>query len=315
VHPLAFVVGLIVLSLPLQGDLESVRSALVAAERPKAAAHLRHVQHETPLPEVLRRAAEYVAEYERDLPAVVSEEHYTQRAGLATGVPQRTRRLRSDLLIIADDVLGWIGFRDVFEVDGKRVRDRDERLADLFLKPNANRLAQARRIAAESSRFNLNIGRYEIQRTINMPLTALRFLRAQNQTRSTFKLEGDKRIDGIETSLVSFEEQAKPRMMASDDDAAAKGRYWIDSAGRVIRTEFTLESAVGTTNSRGLTDQFTVRSIISVSYGQEPRLGLWVPVSMEERYNLSGGVLLSGSATYANFRRFSVDTSTIIKVP
>lgn len=314
-HRLAFVVGLAVLSMPLRGGLERVRSSLVAAERPKAATHLSHLQHETSLAGVLRRAAGYVAEYERHVPAVVSEEHYMQRAGIATGAPQKTRRLRSDLLIIADDVLGWIGFRDVFEVEGKPVRDRDERLADLFLKPNANRLAQARRIAAESSRFNLNLGRYEIQRTINMPLTALRFLRAQNQTRSTFKLEGNKRIDGIETSLVSFEEQAKPRMLASDDDAAAKGRYWIDPAGRVIRSELTLESAVGSTNSRGLTEPFTVRSIINVSYGEEPRLGLWVPVSMEERYNLSGGVVLSGSATYSNFRRFSVDTSTVIKVP
>ncbi len=314
-HRVAFVIGLVVLSMPLPGGLERLRSGLVAAETPTAATHLPDPHQESALASLLRRAAEYIAEYEQHLPAVVSEEHYTQRAGFANGLPQKTRRLRSDLLIIADDVLGWVGFRDVFEVAGNPVRDRDERLTNLFLKPNANRLAQARRIAAESSRFNLNLGRYEIQRTINLHLTALRFLRSQNQGRSTFKLDGDKRIDGIETSLVSFEEQAMPRMMASDDDAAAKGRYWIDAAGRVIRSEFTLQSAVRTTNSRGLTDQFTVLSIINVSYGEEPRLGLWVPVSMEERYNLASGVLLSGSATYSNFRRFNVDTSTNIKVP
>jgi hypothetical protein len=35
---------------------------------------------------------------------------------------------------------------------------------------------------------------------------------------------------------------------------------------------------------------------------------------MAERYYI-GGVNLEGNATYSNFRRFSVDTSTTIKAP
>jgi VWFA-related protein len=134
---------------------------------------------------VLRTAASYLQQYEHDVSALVAEEDYVQR------LPndRQSRRLRSDMLIILDQVAGWVGFRDVFEVDGKPVHDRDERLAKLFLKPNANSFAQARRIVEESSRFNLNPAIGGVNRTINQPLLALKFLRAANQARSTFAID------------------------------------------------------------------------------------------------------------------------------
>ena len=60
--------------------------------------------------------------------------------------------LRSDVLVIANQATGWVVFRDVFEVDGKAQRDRDERLMKLFLKPDADTFRQAQRIAEESAR-------------------------------------------------------------------------------------------------------------------------------------------------------------------
>jgi hypothetical protein len=264
------------------------------------------------LAEILRAAAAFLAEYEQEIPAIVSEEQYNQRGTGGSG-PLQTRRLRSDTLVIADAEQGWIGFRDVFEVNGRAVRNRDERLTDLFLKPHADRLAQARRIAAESARFNLNTGEYAVQRTINMPMTALRFLRGPEQGRSTFELKGEKRIDGVETSVVSFEEQAMPRLISSPDDSAASGRFWIDARGRVLESELTHETSMETrTGPHNLRDHVTVRTIIKVTYGEDPRVKLWMPLSMEEQYRV-GGVLLHGKATYSNFRRFTVDTATVIK--
>ena len=51
--------------------------------------------------------------------------------------PRRRCRLRSDLLLVkteADE--GWVSFRDVYDVDGAPVRDRDDRLKKLFLEPS-----------------------------------------------------------------------------------------------------------------------------------------------------------------------------------
>lgn len=264
------------------------------------------------LEDVLASAARYLEGYERDIPAVVSEEHYNQRGSTGAGEPMAARRLRSDMLIIADADLGWIGFRDVFEVDGRAIRGRDERLVDLFLEPHADRMAQARRLVAESSRFNLNTGPYVVQRTINMPMTALRFLRRPNQPRSRYTFEGRKTEGGIEVALVSFEEKAKPRLIASEDEAAARGRFWVDPiTGRVVRSELSFDTRVDFGTRRGNID---LRSKVSVRYAEEPRSRLWLPVSMDEQYVVEG-VLLEGQATYVNFRRFAVDTSSSVKTP
>ena len=119
--------------------------------------------------DVLRAAAEYVKGYEGM--ALVAQEEYTQLAALVR------RNLQSDILFMKDDSFGWVEFRDVGLVNGAPVRDRQDRLLTLFTKPNPDRLAQAQRIVAEGARFNLNPPDIRLNRTINLPLTAVRFLR------------------------------------------------------------------------------------------------------------------------------------------
>jgi hypothetical protein len=253
---------------------------------------------------VLRAAAEYVAEYERQISAVVSEESYAQQFTEDRSRRSGARQLRSDLLTISDSFGGWIGFRDVYEVDGKRVRDRDERLARLFLQDRAGSLPEARRIADESARFNLEAS---VARTINTPLFAVQFIRASNQGRSTFKSEGVKSVNGLDAVVLRFEERTKPRLVRTDDDAPARGRFWIEPAsGRILQTELSIETATG----NGL-----LTSLIQVTYAQQSKVGVWLPVSMEETYRSGGirGLVIRGHATYANFRKFTVDTSTVVK--
>src|SRR6476646_9729481 len=97
---------------------------------------------------LLDKAGDYVADYERTFVGVVAEETYRQQVRVpgardARGFPADTtvqrRDLKSDVLLVrapAGD--RWIQFRDVFEVDGKPVRDREERLTRLFLQPSAD---------------------------------------------------------------------------------------------------------------------------------------------------------------------------------
>ncbi len=251
-------------------------------------------QAQTPdLESALGAAAKYLALYEREVTAVIAQEDYVQRVLNEA----RVRRLRSDILIIAQEDAGWVELRDTFEVDERPVRDRDERIAKLFMKPNPDALQQARRIAGEGARFNISPSAFPLNRTLNVPLTALRFLRGPNQHRSTFQL------DRVEPSriVLKFTERTHPRLIATDDGAAAIGSFTIEPlSGRVLESEFQLVTR-------------RVAARFSVVYAEQPALKLWLPASMTESYRFGGtSVLMDGRATYSKFRMFRVETSTVI---
>jgi hypothetical protein len=255
---------------------------------------------------LLARVAAYLDTYERSLPAIVAEEEYTQRASVEGRLGMEGITLRSDVLVIADEDYGWISFRDVFEVDGRAVRSRNQRLMDLFLKAHGDRYAQALRIVAEGARFNLNVTGFDVHRTINMPLVALRFLRRSNQSRSLFRIAGETRVDSLLATLLDFEEHSMPRLISSPDAAAARGRFWVEpGSGRILRSELSFETgAVG--------QKTRLRSRVRVSYARDERVNEWLPSSMEEEYRVAAA-LIEGVASYSNFRRFTVATSTDIK--
>ena len=141
----------------------------------------------------------------------------------------------------------------------------------LVTQPASDSIAQAKRMADESARFNLG----SIVRTINMPTLALMFLRSDMQDRLTFTLGGTKKIDGRSTVELRFAEHAMPRIIASIDAAPAGGRFWLEpDSGRVIRSELVVDSG-------------NARAQITVTYGQRPKLAVWVPTSMDEAYDLA----------------------------
>jgi hypothetical protein len=267
-----------------------------------------HAQASAPtLDELLGRVGAYVADYERAFSVVVSRERYIQRA--FAGAQMETRELESEVALVAVQGSEWFLFRDVYRVDGRAISDRPDRLAALFLKPPADAGAQARRIYEESTRYNIGA----VERTINSPAQVLEFFRAGNQSRSTFRLGGRSTVAGQTAWEVRFQETGRPRFIRTTDDAAASGRAWLlpDSA-TIVRTELRLDTARGNVS-------------ITVHYGRDERVGLWVPTRMIESYvrpPATGGsvtpadassVRIEGDATYSDFRRFSVDTRTIIR--
>lgn len=245
---------------------------------------------------VLAVAADYIAGYERDVQGVVAQEDYQQHVASAT---RPTRQLRSDVVMVADSELGWLQFRDVFEVDGRKVRDHDDRLVQLFLKPNPDTRRQAARIVEESARFNLNPPGVTFERTLNIPLEALRFLRKPNQSRSHFEIARDEPADKGSAVVVKFQEAAIPRLIGSPSNAAASGRFWIEPvSGAVIRSELRMSAP-------------DVIATINVTFARQLEPAVWLPASMDEEYNLiDRTVIVSGHATYSDFRRFRVDVKT-----
>src|SRR4030095_1630624 len=155
------------------------------------AAYLRafaSAEQEPSLNDALRHAATYVANFQRQLSTIVAEETYVQEIKhqqTALGNPiLLPRRLRSDLMLVRPEHSErYVEFRDVFEVDGSGVRDRDDRLTRLVNDPRGG--AQLSAIIRESARYNIG----NIERNVNTPLLPLQFLDAAHQPRFTFKRE------------------------------------------------------------------------------------------------------------------------------
>jgi hypothetical protein len=254
------------------------------------------------VPDLLRAAGSYVAQYEAAFATMLFEEDMSQSlrqtgVGPTPGANFVERRLRAEVAIVISADLGWVGFRDVFEADGAPVHDRQARLEDLFLSPSADALARAGTIAGEASRFNLG----RLRRNLSYPTMALLYLRQEHQARSAFRADGTGRMDGRMTSMLGFRETSRPSLVRDDaEDAPAAGRFWIEPAtGRVLRSQVTFETRRTT-------------GTMTVLYGTTPGLPFVVPLSLDEEYLVRLGEgqpgrpteIITGRARYSNFRQF-----------
>ena len=254
---------------------------------------------------LVARATAYVDTFQTQFGSVVAEERYEQRIRRGLGASSSRNRGPQDTVLVSDFLLvqvpgeGWLPFRDVFERDGSKVRDREDRLAALFLKgSDESTLARARRIMNESSRYNIG----SIERNINTPTLVIQFLTPLHRYRFGFSLAG-RDDDG---TILEFKETARPTFVstAGNRDLPVAGRIWLDeSTGTIHKTQL---DAVDT----------AVEAHITVTYRRDDALDLWVPARMDERYRAAGdSAQITGTATYSRFRRFQVTTSEDVGAP
>ena len=273
------------------------------------------------LDQLLARATWYALDFVHKLSNVVAEERYIQDSSVALAtvaipalggrgaagmnVPRgssKHRELRADFLIVKSAGEMWTPFRDVFEVDHIPIRDREERLAKLFLnaKPDASADEQAKAIADESGRYNLGA----VQRTINNPVFALIFL--QPDVRQRFKFTDGKpdRRAGADIRVVDYVEESRPTVIAGrpGEDMPAFGRFWIENGtGRVVKTEIRVEVR-------------DLKANLTTTFRSDERLGIDVPNEFREEYDLRDG-RVSGVASYARFRKFEVKSTEELAPP
>jgi len=260
---------------------------------------------------VLARAGTYVADFHRQLSTIVGEERYVQdwkaiQSGRRpTSSALQHRELVSDVVLVKPPgAAAWMTFRDVFEVDGNMVRDRDDRLAHLVRSGGSPSTDDAvRTILDESSRYNIG----DIERNLNTPVYTLLFLEAANQPRFKWTRTTDRSLATVpsesetpgafrvttEIWVVAYDETQPGTMTRTTDhkDFPARGRFWIDPAtGRVLMSELLMQNR-------------QIKATIDVSFQSEPLLGLLVPIEMRERYEgRLNGSLIEGHATYGRFR-------------
>ena len=260
---------------------------------------------------VLARAASYVTDFRRELSGIVAEESYEQRARTVSnnslrgfGFDEERRKLRSDFLLVQPEGQDrYHEFRDVFEVNGRPVRDREERLTRLFLDNTQSSARQIQGIVQDSARYNIG----GIHRTLNTPTLALLVLHPDYQHRFRFDRVGNGSPllpisseylpSQSDVWVIEYKEVLSNTVIRGDNlkDLPAEGRFWIEEAtGRVLVSELVINDP-------------EVSATVNVGYQLVPTMGHLVPIEMRERYrDRRDGSRVEGKATYSRFRRFEV---------
>jgi len=295
----------------------TLSTAIAAAAAPQTPARV-------PLDVVLDRAASYLGHFVDEFENVVAEERSIQDSsvllpsfspiaggrGAAAAMPSlaealrsRHRDLRSDFLLVkSPDTEALVPFRDVIEVDGVAVHDREARLARLFLNAtDSGAMEQAEKIREEGARYNLG----NMRSTLGNPVLALGVLQRSYQHRFHFSLMKEDKSYGAAVSVVEYKEVVTPAMVRGEAgrDLMAHGRLWIEHAtGRVVKTELRVE-------------QPAIRAAITTTFQPEERSSIAVPLEMREQYTLGNGNRVTTVATYGHFRRFDVSATEDIRAP
>jgi hypothetical protein len=258
------------------------------------------------LKDVIKRVERYVSGYGEQASIVVCTERYDQTSeGSGMSVGGR-RALVSDFAIVyAGAIRGWLGFRDVLEVDGQRVSDREDRLARVLM-GSEGRLDEASRVSDESARYNIGA----IQRNFNLPTAVLFFFTPENHGRFTFAA---RRVAADGTWEIAYRETERPTLIREPNTMASipsSGTIWVDpQTGTIVRTRLQVETidGHGQRAQRG-------QGYVDVVYRHVDDLEMWLPASMDERFDVSTGPIfdrVTGHAEYSNYRKFT--TSVRIK--
>jgi VWFA-related protein len=292
---------------------ESTTAAVSTPPLPATPASKPAAPRDPELADILARVGAYAGGYGEQA-AFVAVEHYEQAYRDAPLGEPSVRKLVAELVLVrSSGATGWVAFRDVSSVDGKPIRDRQDRLLSLF-KSGTPDVAEARRIADESSRFNIG----PIRRNFNEPTAALLFLRSSNQARFEFSRRGVETVGRIKAVTINFGEKTRPTLVRTEDgrDVPLEGTVLVDpETGTILRTRLILRGFAGVRSS----------STVDVTFARNDRLGLWLPSVMTERHegisriaSPRGGavvapVLVIATARYDDFKRFETSATVTVK--
>ena len=244
---------------------------------------------------LLGRMSAYILDYEKAISEVIADEEMTQTARSMSGRAEPRRRLRSEIAFLRLPGEGpWIGYRLVYEVNGRKVTAQRVRL-EALLTGTADDRARGVAIAKESARHNVGL-----PRTTNVPLLGLELVHPRHRSRFTFSVGGVERVDRRQLRRIDFIENGSPTIIQTGRgfDLPSRGNIWIEEdTGRVWRTEVRDRDIVSST-------------LLQVSFAEHTGLGLLVPDRMREVFAVGTG-LGDGNARYSNFRRFSTSARIV----
>lgn len=268
---------------------------------------------------VLAEVGTYVRRFEQDFSFVISDERYEQHlqgraywpgASETKPIAAVTRRTEAEMAFLwLPDAKEWLGVRNVRTVDGSPVPDSEQRLERALKETNVEGLARLRQLRDESARFNIG----QIQRNFSDPTLVLQFLDPDYQSHFKFRIVGREMVGGAETWKIGFEEQERPTLITAGSadvysrgigsgDLFSSGTVWVrPTDGTVLRTTLVLH--IDTVYCR--TTLTNVTASVIVNFRLDPKLEMWVPVRMDERYaQIRPQQTVTCVGIYSNFRHF-----------
>jgi hypothetical protein len=236
-------------------------------------------------PEMQRQTASYVAQVVGNFTNVMAQENFELKGP--------DRRVTSTVLLVPypGSKRDLLFFRNVQQVNGATVPDRLERLSDLFNKPVALVRDRVRQITLAAENY--------VPPIFN-PIFVLAFLQADFQGRYEWTVTDAGAEWPSQVKAVSFVERARPTLLRAgplgDQDVPTRGTAWIEEGtGRVLQSE--LQVGTGRSTIKALT-----------KFKLEDRLQIMVPDTMRTENP-------SGTATYSNFERASIETQFVVPDP
>jgi hypothetical protein len=263
----------------------------------------------TDLDAVLKRATEYVTQYEADLGNLIGSEEYVQNstwldASNPPRVAQRMQRRTSSDFLIIEVGKEWSALRKINRVDGLKVKETAPAFEDAFddsPQANSRRLNDMK---IESAAQNLG----DVQRNINLPTFGLEVLRKTEIGRFSFEQAGTGKINGKQVWKIKFREVRGPTLVTGGhgDLLYSTGTVWIEpETGRILQTEFEVVNPYGA-------DRIYARILVTYDVGKN--VPILVPASMAERYESTHNII-ECHAEYSRFRPFEVDVKFDISPP
>lgn len=214
----------------------------------------------------------YLGTYVRAASGAAVDERYTLTQ-VSGGNMSTPLRIGSEVVFI--NVNGRLyGVRDAATVDGAKLRDPGvSRIVPLLAEPTQAGWNQAQMLAQAGQKYFAS----ELIVLLDDPVLALQFIQPPNRAAFTYRLDGKKKMNGVEVAALRFEEIRGDRtkyVMGSRGNGYVTGRLWIDPAtGAVHQSEFWLEST-------------TESARVNVTYAFNGDLKLWLPSKLGANYDM-----------------------------
>ena len=236
-------------------------------------------------------ASKYVAKYQQEFAFLIADELYSQTRTDAGGRSQN-RQLRSEFFLTylpADNE--WVAVRDVQDVDGKPVANREE-LRTLLAKGGEIR-GLISQVIARNARYNIG----STTRNFNEPTLALLLIGEKRVNDVKFERKTVERDNDTVLATLAFEERGRPTLVRGPEGSLpSSGEIILEpSTGIIRKTTFELQRP-------------GVKVRLTTTYALDPKLGLWLPDVFTERYESETPIteVVLCEAKYTNYRKFQV---------
>ena len=243
---------------------------------------------------------------------VVTEDYVQERRR----EPRVSRRLRSEILLAQHPAAqrDWLLFRDVLEVDGGAIPERQRRLTDLFITPTAASWTLAREIAQAGGRHHLPGSSV----AITNPFIVVALMDEYYRPFLRFKQGREETVDGKRLRHVQFEERVIEERVALSDHVRmikrsipllvtglVEGSALVDpDTGRIMRTQLRIGHKLGAPTA-------------ATTFVYHEPLSVMVPREMTTSWREpdDSRAVVSGTAVYSDVRRFQVSTEEAVRPP